>query len=324
MTYWLLTLVVGIASNSNIWSQDIVTFVNKSVGDTTGILVDGSLNSNYVNDKSYLTISNSINIGNFTKANGNNKSNEIMAFSKDRPMEIYTPAPWTAGANNVTIPFANKILIPVTIWILYGSFDSVCIKLTSNLLTASTSYKSEKTGIDFSTVIFKDATNNPKAPNYYIPSSGNANTVFTSLKNDIGFTTGQLNVYVTNKITLPDGTWTNAGFASPSYGMIMLASQPHPTLLLHEIGHTFSLGHITGLTDFDWTNSMTQQIRPWSSLLTEGQVVRMHLNPSSIINSVYNARPNKLQRSCTTTNTASNSCPALNKRIWADGTFPAN
>ena len=59
--------------------------------------------------------------------------------------------------------------------------------------------------------------------------------------------------------------------------------------------------------------------------LTEGQTFRAHLATNSVINTTYNLRPGQTTRNCTAlSETATDDCPAIQKRIWPDGTFPAN
>ncbi|MFL6530682.1 MAG: hypothetical protein ACJ8KX_09450, partial [Chthoniobacterales bacterium] len=59
--------------------------------------------------------------------------------------------------------------------------------------------------------------------------------------------------------------------------------------------------------------------------LTEGQVLRMHLSSYSSLNETYHARAGQPIRDCDpTSTTATDICPGVQKRIWADGTYPAN
>ena len=58
--------------------------------------------------------------------------------------------------------------------------------------------------------------------------------------------------------------------------------------------------------------------------ITEGQLFRSHLNPNSILNELYNARPDEFTRTCDDSIMAMPICPAIQKRIWADGRIPPN
>jgi len=59
---------------------------------------------------------------------------------------------------------------------------------------------------------------------------------------------------------------------------------------------------------------------------TEGQIFRAQASPGSTLNSLYGARPASLpQRHCAQFDDDVQRCPALDKRIWADGNaFPPN
>src|SRR4051812_3173166 len=88
-------------------AQDQVTLTNNS-GNPIGLLVDGKLGKSVVNDQTYVSNASPAVIGQFSLTPGN-KSNEVMAFTQDRPMAIRSSVPWTTGNDNISVPFANKI-----------------------------------------------------------------------------------------------------------------------------------------------------------------------------------------------------------------------
>ena len=49
-------------------------------------------------------------------------------------MAILCERSWTTGNDNIMVPFANKISIPVTIWVVYGDFNSVSTKGANDAL----------------------------------------------------------------------------------------------------------------------------------------------------------------------------------------------
>ena len=94
-------------------------------------------------------------------------------------------------------------------------------------------------------------------------------------------------------------------------------------LASHETGHDFALTHIDDLTaNFDQTNIMHSASNT-RQFITEGQLFRAHLTSNSAINFLYAARPRLPMRN-SLRDTSSDTCPPIEKRIWADGTFPAN
>ena len=332
LTFLVCVLIFAVFGRGELRAQDQVTINNYS-GNEIGLLVDGKLNGSYANDATYLSASSPALIGQFSTITGT-RPNEIMAFSQDRPLAIYTPVPWTAGNDNVVVSFANKISIPVTIWVVYPDpdFASVSTKATTHALTTSGVYGTERVGVDFSTVTINDATANPLAPQYY-NFTDYQSTMQDTIKRDIGYAPGQINIYYVRSIifggTYGNTQYTNAGLALRNGGpSVIVGSGTNNTILTHEIGHLLALWHVhTGAAAplFDFTNVMSTNGSPNARFLTEGQVLRMHLSSNSVLNSTYNARPGLLIRDCDGQSTkVTTTCPGVQKRIWPDGTYPAN
>jgi hypothetical protein len=170
-----------------------------------------------------------------------------------------------------------------------------------------------------------DATANPSAPQYYNYDF----TMADAIKRYIGYRDGQINIYYINSIVLSGVQYTQASCTDQIGGtMVFMGSTVITTVLAHELGHNFSLEHVhSGVATqwFDFSNVMSQNGSPNARYLTEGQVLRMHLTSSSALNDTYHARPGLLTRDCPATSTvATNTCPGVQKRIWADGIYPAN
>ena len=202
---FLCSLIISVSGLTDLKAQDQVTLNNNS-GNPIGLLVDGKLNGSFVNDQTYVSPGSPALVGQFSRATGQG-TNEVMAFTQDRPMAIYTNPPWTTGNDNIMVPFANQISIPVTIWVLYGDFASVSTKAANDLLTASSIYSTERVGVGFSTVTFMDATANPRAPSYYNYENS---TMATAIKTDIGYVNGQINIYYINSIVASGVQYTQA------------------------------------------------------------------------------------------------------------------
>jgi hypothetical protein len=149
------------------------------------------------------------------------------------------------------------------------------------------------------------------------------------LKADIGYVPGQINIYYVHAMNWSGVLYTNSGEARMENApWVMLGSAAMNVVMAHEIGHLMSLVHVhTGAPTqwFDYTNMMTTSGSPSSRFITEGQVLRMHLSSNSVLNTLYHARPGLLLRDCNATSTkTTDTCPGVQKRIWADGTYPAN
>ena len=73
---------------------------------------------------------------------------------------------------------------------------------------------------------------------------------------------------------------------------------------------------------FDMTNVMHSASNT-RAYLTEGQVFRAHLRSASAINAVFGLRAGLPVRDCDR-DTLTVGCPAIAKRIFADGAYPPN
>lgn len=133
----------------------------------------------------------------------------------------------------------------------------------------------------------------------------------------IGFTPNRLNIYWVNTVNGATTTgWSNFG------PQIAMGFNSGDELLVHEIGHALSLTH-TALPNFDQTNIMAAA-SDTRAFITEGQIVRAHFNPNSVLRATYTyPAPVPPARPCNI-NAADNFCPRIDRRIWADGAFPAN
>lgn len=320
MNKYLIVVLMPILSSPFFVGCDSLT-VNNSVNEV-GVLIDGQDTGNTVNDRG-LTTSGSNNVsfdlGNLDSATSPNR-NEVIAFGTGRaPTRLDTP--WTSGSDDFTVDLGGKISVPVTVWIVQGPFADQRDHAIDACIQTSVTWDAERMGIRFSQFQIRDATTDPDIDNAILNSTGGDNRNWDDFSNDIGFDANRINVYWINTVEGSTTTgWSDFG------GRIVMGRNTGDELLPHEIGHALSLRHPSGCgannPNFDPTNVMW----PCSNtreFLTEGQVFRAHFNPTSSINALYNARPNQPTANCVgAANTAE--CPALERRLWADGTFPAN
>jgi hypothetical protein len=291
--------------------DDTVTINNAQSGQEIGILADGNSSSGFVNDKTLSGPLNLFSVGKMTPGAGG----EVIAFSNFRPPAININIPWTNGNDGITMSFANQITIPVTVWIVNGPFNTSRQNAINMCINTSAIWNSERMGVDFNPFQIIDATTDPQAANYLDFTC----TMQAGIQNDIGRTAGRINIYVVRTV---DGGAGRGQACQIGSDFVAIASTACTELLSHEIGHDFNLTHVDGLATFDQTNIMHSASNT-RQFITEGQLFRAHLSTNSAINDTYNARPGLPIRDCAP-GTTNNSCPALNKRIWADGSFPAN
>lgn len=170
-------------------------------------------------------------------------------------------------------------------------------------------------GVRFSEFEIVDATGDSDASNYFDFTCANK----TGIQNDIGKRANRINIYYVDTV---DGGTSRGQACSIGSDFVAMGRTTGDELLSHELGHDFALQHIDTTSNFDQTNIMHSASNT-RAFVTEGQVFRAHLRSDSAINSIYGARPGKPTRDCAHT-ADSATCPRINKRIWADGTFVAN
>lgn len=295
--------------------------VNNSSG-AIGVLVDGQNTSNAVNDRGRTDSGSgqvSLDVGYLESASAPNR-NEAIAFGEDRaPRREATP--WTTNNDDFTMSLGNRIAVPVTVWIVQGPFADQRDHAIDACIETAAIWDAERMGIQFSQFEVRDATSDPDIDSAILDSTGGDNRNWDDFSNDIGFDADRINIYWINTVEGSTSTgWSDFG------GRIVMGRNTGDELLAHELGHALSLRHPVncGLasSNFDTTNVMW----PCSSVrafLSEGQVFRSHFNSASSINDRYNARPGEPTVSCLGANNTEE-CPALERRLWDDGTFAAN
>lgn len=307
---FVLVIVAGIFAL--LGCDDQVTLINTS-GNSNGILVDGQSSTGPVNDQTFTSNSTTISVG---QLSASVSSNEVVAFTNQRPAAIQTPVSWTSGSDNVSVAFSGQITIPVKVWIVKGPFDTQRMKAINACITTTSIWNNERMGVAFSPFEIVDATSDPDAPNYYAFDCSKK----TGIETDIGKTIGRINIYYVETVDGGSGRGQACAIGSD---FVAMGANTGSELLSHELGHDFALTHIDDLAnDFDQTNIMHSASNT-RQYITEGQLFRAHLSTTSALNFLYSARPGQPTRNCPR-DTANDQCPQIKKRIWADGTFPPN
>ena len=280
-----------------------------------GTLVSDGSSIAAANYQGYATATDTVNVGPRTGAG------EAITFAAHRPVALQ-PVTWTTplGDQTVSVPFASEMETPVTIWVVTGPYSTNSQTALTLWQTAQQIYWDERLGVHMNLEVV-DATANPAAASWasFVCGAGNVNVA--AIQNDIGVRPGRMNVYMVN---LVDGSTSRGNACAVGGSFVAIASGSGAELLAHELGHDFALEHIDDLTaTFDPTNVMHSASNT-RQFLTEGQIFRAHLRPNSAINVVYALRPGQPTRSCDR-DTMILGCPAIAKRIWADGSaWPAN
>jgi hypothetical protein len=287
--------------------------ISNGAGSEVGLLLDGQDSSGTVDDRGFVTTAAALGVGKISAG----ASNEVVGFTSQRP-PLYVSTAWTSGKDSFPVAFKPRIEVPVTVWIVKGPFAAQRDHAIEACIRTSAIWRDERMGVEFSTFQVIDATADPQAANHFaFPNGDVGDTVWKPLRDDIGFTAGRLNIYWVDTVNgATTSGWSNFG------AQIAMGRNTGDELLSHEIGHAFSLTHTDGNANFDVNNVMASASNT-RQFVTEGQLFRAHLNPSSVLNALYNARPGQLTRNCSFADTGS-LCPSIFRRLWADGAFPAN
>ncbi len=229
---------------------------------------------------------------------------------------------WATALGNqiVSVPFANVLATPVTIWVVAGPYATTQQTALTLWQTAQQIYGDERLGVQLSPVEIVDATANAKAATYAAFSCGVGNANMTSIAADIGARAGRFNVYL---VGLVDGSTSRGNACAIGGSFVAIASGAGAELLAHELGHDFALEHVDDLTsDFSRSNVMHSESIS-RQYLTEGQIFRAHLRSNSAINQFFGLRPGLPTRDCDRDTPVIN-CPTIKKRLWAEDAFPPN
>ncbi|MET0514737.1 MAG: hypothetical protein ABW047_05345 [Nitrospiraceae bacterium] len=288
--------------------------IHNSAGQPVGLLIDAENSDGVLNDHAVVTAQSEIAITNYHPSG---TSNEVTGFTNDRPPKHVT-TPWTSQRDTFDVIFAPLLRIPVTVWIIKGPYDQQRLHAIEACIRTSAIWHAERMGVEFDPFEIRDATGDPEAAAHYaFPNGDVGDSVWKPLRDDIGFVSNRLNIYWVDTVNGGTGNgWSNFG------AQIVMGKNSGDELLSHEIGHAFSLTHTNGDANFNVENIMASASNT-RQFITEGQLFRAHMNPSSVLNDLYHARFGEITRQCDYASSGP-LCPVIHKRIWADGSFPAN
>jgi len=292
--------------------EDDLVDINNASSSEVGFLVDGIKGGVQLNDENFTANSGVRNIGMFTAAGTNG---EIIGFNSDRPVAITSPVNWTADRDEPNLDFNDVIQIPVKVWVVKGNFATQQAMIIDHCIYTANVWSTERMGVQFNPFEIVDATGDPDASTYYDFDC----SMQTGIKNDIGNDPNKINIYYVGTV---DGGTSRGQACSIGSDFVAMGENTLSDLLVHELGHDFGLFHTNLNANFNNTGIMhsASSVREF---ITEGQLFRAHTLTNSAINNVYSARPGEPTRSCGHS-AANETCPSIDKRIWADGTFPAN
>lgn len=298
-------------------SHDRVLFNNPNATGQIGILLDGNVDGSNTNDRAYTTAANG-HVDPGVVISG--AANEVVTYQQQRAVHVLENAPWTNGNDTVAVDQVGDLGAGFRVWLVQGPEADRRSQAIQACVRLSQIWRDERAGTRIAAFTITDSTGDPDRAAFLDFTCGEA----AQLRNLIGHQNGRINIYYVNRVDFGNGFATSNGVWCGSNTLVM-GSGASDHLSAHEVGHGFALDHVNGLVaNFDTTNVMHNASNN-RMFLTEGQSFRSHLNPASAINATYNLRPGQVTRACgALSETATNTCPAIQKRIWADGAFPAN
>ena len=280
-----------------------------------GVLVSDGASTPAANYVGFTTATDSVNVG------PRSGIGEVIAFGVERPPTIRASSWATAVADQlVTVPLLPPLEIPVTIWVVAGPFATTQQTALTLWQTAQVLFTDERLGVRMSALEVVDATANPNAGAWLAFACGTDNANVAALQSAIGARAGRINVYL---VALVDGSTSRGNVCTVGGGFAAIAAGAGAELLAHELGHDLALEHVDDLVaQFNTANVMhsASNVRQY---LTEGQTFRAHVRSNSALNGVYGLRSGLPVRDCDR-DTPTLACPAIHRRLWADGPFAPN
>lgn len=219
---------------------------------------------------------------------------EVAVFSDDNAVAFRTGVTVWMDLPGDVLPVELQPLVreAVTYWVLQGAFAATQSRVNTDADRANQLFNLMNGGIGFNTTAINDATADADTDGLLDADCDNA----AVLRSNIGFTTGQLNVYY-NRDPGARAWWCGND-------TIIVGATADNESLAHEFGHAFTLGHTNIVT----TNLMTTG-GTGRDMITIGQLFRTSVNTASRVNA-HGLRPGGVTRNCPDA-TTSDACPDL-------------
>jgi hypothetical protein len=351
--------------------EDTVTLKNTATGAVGILVdgqfqKDAKSPALFKNDEAFVSSTMPILVGHVDFAKGKNNlgaayTNEVVGFGALRPMVIHDMtvagnAAWSNKYDDLKLTFQSApFKLPISVWVLYDKDGDKTIgketkEMAAAIAKSNLVWKKQRMGLelqvkgaDFHNALLGVNAKSSKYLNFTCggPSLMDWKKTVQALEKDVGVTAKRINLYYVNKVDVGGKFQTFHGQSCwLGSNTVILGSNTGPDLLVHELGHNLNLQHPPPLSMPSKTDSKKNKFSlknvmvafaPFRSYLSEGQVFRAHVHPSSAVNDLYPqrtalgaAKGYPLRNSCSGANNDYR-CPRQDKRIWANGLYhPAN
>ena len=309
-------------------SCDDIYIHNESSNQEIGVLLDGFRDDDFINDETHIENSGlssptRIRVPKFNLGNVDIPSSlgSIIAFQRNKQPLVVPGTAWGGGTTNAH--FMPVPTLEFNVYILSAPFETYRTIANVQLAEAMEIYCSERFCYNMDVDII-NATTHTDVSRFQTLGSGEVDDMLATIGRD----NNKINLYYVDRVQINSTNFlSNAGrqwFASEGsvdFPVIAMGNNTSGSLLAHELGHAFGLGHVDNFDDhFGGTNVMISSSSN-RSYFTEGQLFRAQRNENSSIHKFISV----FDVPCSNSETPTRECPELQKRIWADGAaWPPN
>ena len=294
---------------------------------------------------------------------------EAIVFADTRPPLTVQDVDWKDDSTTIDVTLPDPIEVPIKIWIVNSdsskglTYSDIKTQAMAAVVRANQIYQQERQGItlrpDLVASNYEDKTlvagsERVDFRNFDCSLANPNNQMSIQNVATIGHEPGMLNVYYVAAVDRDNGSGTFSpyhgfwcGGVDAAYDVIAIGIEASEDLLVHEVGHAFSIQHVGAqpwILKFDVHNVMNESSSS-RAYLTEGQTYRQVTNKTLNNNigsvlydpTIYN-RSLPFTRHCghwlgtdlrvgaagRVFQPEKSQCPPIEKRIWADGSLPPN
>jgi hypothetical protein len=249
------------------------------------------------------------NIGNWIgNAIWDSCDSEVAVFSENGAAELVKPeSRWSNGTDSLDFSVGAPINVPTTVWVIYADTDYADEKaeIEGEFALANSILAGSRCGIELGPVVYYDRTAALADPGQDLGCA----SIESTFKPRVGYHPNKMNVYIVKALIADE----RAGVActAESDNVIVLDQGRSDTVLVHEYGHWFDLGHTTtkGMPLVNPRNIMAVTGTVPRDMLTAGQCYRANFSKDSYLNK-QGLRDGK-QKHCKHLQDADNECPGL-------------